>query len=78
MRVVFLHRNFQHNGCHILLIQKRIHSALKSPCKLFVGQAHFRSVSQNNMEHCGMNIAYAKSIWTLELPPLNSLTNCLK
>ncbi|PFK32193.1 GNAT family N-acetyltransferase [Bacillus cereus] len=55
---------FQRRGCHTLLIQQRIHTAFTSQCQLLVGQALFGSASQNNMERCGMNAAYTKSIWT--------------
>ena len=58
--------DYQQRGCHTLLIQKRIHTAFESQCKLFVGQTRFGSTSQNNMERCGMNIVYTKSIWTHE------------
>ncbi|MBW3495022.1 GNAT family N-acetyltransferase [Bacillus mycoides] len=55
---------FQRKGCHTLLIQKRIETAVASNCNLIVGQARFGSGSQNNMERAHMKIAYTKSIWT--------------
>ncbi|EJS05356.1 GNAT family N-acetyltransferase [Bacillus sp. MYb56] len=55
---------FQRKGCHTVLIQKRIETALESNCNLIVGQARFGSGSQNNMERAHMKIAYTKSIWT--------------
>ncbi|HDR6310062.1 TPA: GNAT family N-acetyltransferase [Bacillus cereus] len=55
---------FQRKGCHTALIQKRIETAIKSNCKLIVGQARFGSGSQNNMERAHMKIAYTKSIRT--------------
>ncbi|MED3264480.1 MULTISPECIES: GNAT family N-acetyltransferase [Bacillus] len=55
---------FQRNGCHTALIQKRIEKAIATNCHLIVGQARFGSRSQNNMERAHMKIAYTKSIWT--------------
>ncbi|WP_144614272.1 GNAT family N-acetyltransferase [Bacillus cereus] len=55
---------FQRNGCHTALIQKRIETAIEFNCNLIVGQASFGSGSQNNMERAHMKIAYTKSIWT--------------
>lgn len=50
-------------GCHMALIQRRIADARKGGCDLIIGQAVFGSVSQQNMQRIGMQIAYTKSIW---------------
>ena len=53
----------RNKGIQSALIKHRIHEANLQKCDLIVGQAKFGSVSQNNMERAGMNIAYTKAIW---------------
>ena len=53
----------RNHGVHQALINKRIKQAFLMDCDLIVGQAKFGSISQNNMERCGMRIAYTKAIW---------------
>ncbi|MFJ6209121.1 GNAT family N-acetyltransferase [Lysinibacillus sp. NPDC092081] len=54
----------RNQGIHQALIQFRINEALKQNCILMIGHAKFASISQNNMERCGLKMAYTKSIWT--------------
>lgn len=54
----------RNKGIHQALIQHRMNEALQQNCKHLIGHAKFASISQNNMERCGMTIAYTKSIWT--------------
>lgn len=56
--------NARNKGIHQALIQHRMNEALQKNCKHLIGHAKFTSISQNNMERCGMTIAYTKSIWT--------------
>lgn len=55
--------NVRNKGIQSAIIKHRIHEANLQKCDLIVGQARFGSVSQNNMERAGMNIAYTKAIW---------------
>ncbi|MED3803394.1 GNAT family N-acetyltransferase [Lysinibacillus xylanilyticus] len=54
----------RNQGVHQALIQIRINEALKQNCSFMIGHAKFASISQNNMERCGLRMAYTKSIWT--------------
>lgn len=54
----------RNQGIHQALIQFRINESLKQNCSVMIGHAKFASISQNNMERCGLKIAYTKSIWT--------------
>ncbi|MGE7946044.1 GNAT family N-acetyltransferase [Lysinibacillus sp. NPDC093688] len=54
----------RNQGIHQAFIQFRINKALKQNCSLMIGHAKFASISQNNMERCGLKMAYTKSIWT--------------
>ncbi|PJO40753.1 GNAT family N-acetyltransferase [Lysinibacillus xylanilyticus] len=54
----------RNQGVHQALIQIRINEALKKNCSFMIGHAKFASISQNNMERCGLRMAYTKSIWT--------------
>lgn len=54
----------RNQGIHQVLIQFRINEALQQNCSLMIGHAKFASISQNNMERCGLRMAYTKSIWT--------------
>lgn len=54
----------RNQGIHQALIQFRINKALQQNCRLMIGHAKFASISQNNMERCGLRMAYTKSIWT--------------
>ncbi|MFF2178370.1 GNAT family N-acetyltransferase [Lysinibacillus sp. NPDC058147] len=54
----------RNQGIHQALIQFRINEALQQNCSLMIGHAKFASISQNNMERCGLRMAYTKSIWT--------------
>lgn len=53
----------RNQGIHQALIQFRINEALQQNCSLMIGHAKFASISQNNMERCGLRMAYTKSIW---------------
>ncbi|WP_369436350.1 GNAT family N-acetyltransferase [Lysinibacillus fusiformis] len=53
----------RNQGVHQALIKFRIHAAIKQNCDLMIGHAKFASISQNNMERCGLKMAYTKSIW---------------
>jgi hypothetical protein len=55
--------NIRNKGIQSALIKHRIYQASLQKCDLIVGQAQFGSVSQNNMERAGLNIAYTKAIW---------------
>lgn len=54
---------FRNKGIQSALIKKRIWEAIDKECTFIVGQAKFGSVSQNNMERAGMQVAYTKAIW---------------
>lgn len=54
----------RNQGIHQALIQLRINEAFQQNCSLIIGHAKFASISQNNMERCGLKMAYTKSIWT--------------
>ncbi|RFB13496.1 N-acetyltransferase [Bacillus sp. HNG] len=56
---------FRNQGIQTALIKQRMQKALEQDCRLFVGQAKFGSVSQNNMERAGMRIGYTKAIWKM-------------
>ena len=55
--------HLRNKGVHQALINRRLKHAAISECKLAVGQAKYASISQNNMERAGLNIAYTKAIW---------------
>ncbi|MEK5149179.1 GNAT family N-acetyltransferase [Psychrobacillus sp. FSL K6-4615] len=55
--------SLRNKGIQAALIEHRILQAKQLECDLIVGQAKFGSVSQNNMERAGLNIAYTKAIW---------------
>jgi len=55
--------HLRNKGVQNALIQQRIQHAATLHSGLVVGQAKFGSVSQNNMERAGLNIAYTKAIW---------------
>lgn len=57
---------FRNHGIQTALIKKRMQKSLEQGCRLFVGQAKFGSVSQNNMERAGMRIGYTKAIWVMK------------
>ncbi|MCS1350129.1 hypothetical protein [Mechercharimyces sp. CAU 1602] len=65
-------------GCHLALTEKRMLDALHAGCDLIEGQAVFGRTSQKNMQKCGLEVAYTKSIWgghkVSLLPPLFILT----
>ena len=48
---------------HQALIDHRLQMAKELGCQLVCGHAKFASVSQNNMERCGLKLAYLKNIW---------------
>ncbi|MFJ7734669.1 GNAT family N-acetyltransferase [Lysinibacillus sp. NPDC097231] len=54
----------RNQGIHQALIRFRINEAIRQNCSLMIGHAKFVSISQNNMERCGLRMAYTKSIWT--------------
>ncbi|WP_273717131.1 GNAT family N-acetyltransferase [Alkalihalobacillus pseudalcaliphilus] len=54
---------YRGKGIHAAFIRKRMVQALRQGCHLIVGQAASISISQNNMEKAGFNIAYHKAIW---------------
>lgn len=54
----------RNQGIHQALINNRINEAIRQKCHVIVGHAKFGSISQNNMERCGLTMAYTKSIWT--------------
>ncbi|MFC9540344.1 GNAT family N-acetyltransferase [Lysinibacillus sp. NPDC056959] len=54
----------RNQGIHQALIQFRINESLEQNCSVIIGHAKFASISQNNMERCGLKMAYTKSIWT--------------
>lgn len=54
---------FRNNGIHTELIKYRIKRAISNNCDYIVGQAAFGSISQQNMQKVGLNIAYTKAIW---------------
>ena len=54
---------FRNKGIQSALIKQRIQEAVRNECDLIVGQAKFGSVSQNNMERAGLQVAYTKAIW---------------
>ncbi len=55
--------SFRNKGIQSALIQQRIQDAVLNECELIVGQAKYGSVSQNNMERAGLQVAYTKAIW---------------
>ena len=55
--------NLRNEGIQSALIKHRIREAIEKDCNLIVGQAKFGSVSQNNMERAGLQVAYTKVIW---------------
>lgn len=55
---------FRRRGLHQLLIQRRMEEALQEGCNMVVGQCAWLSPSQRNMERCGMQLGYLKSIWS--------------
>ncbi|MBG9455579.1 hypothetical protein ABE61_16280 [Lysinibacillus sphaericus] len=54
----------RNQGVHQALTQFRINEALQQNFNVMIGHAKFASISQNNMERCGLRMAYTKSIWT--------------
>lgn len=52
---------FRRRGVQTSMIQRRIADAHDAGCDLIVSQTASGSVSQNNMEHCGLRIAYSKA-----------------
>ena len=48
---------------HQALINYRLQLAKELGCQLACGHAKFSSISQNNMERCGLKLAYLKNIW---------------
>jgi Acetyltransferase (GNAT) domain len=55
---------FRKRGCHSALTARRIMDAAEAGCELLMGYiGTFGSVSQNNMERGGMQIAYATMAW---------------
>ncbi|MGM9950493.1 MAG: GNAT family N-acetyltransferase [Lysinibacillus sp.] len=48
---------------HQALIDYRLQMAKGLGCQLACGHAKFASISQNNMERCGLKLAYLKNIW---------------
>lgn len=55
--------DLRNKGVHQALIDKRLQQAAFQACDLAVGQAKYASISQNNMERAGLQIAYTKAIW---------------
>lgn len=55
--------SFRNKGVQSALINERLNEASHLNCALFVGQAKYGSVSQNNMERAGMKVAYTKAVW---------------
>jgi len=55
--------SFRNKGIQSALIKQRLQEAILHDCELIVGQAKFGSVSQNNMERAGLQVAYTKAIW---------------
>ncbi|GGE60768.1 GNAT family N-acetyltransferase [Priestia taiwanensis] len=55
--------DYQRKGAHQLLLRKRIDHAYTLGCDLVVAQASFGSISQQNMQRVGLEVAYTKGIW---------------
>jgi GNAT superfamily N-acetyltransferase len=51
-------------GCQTALLNCRIADAARHGCELLMAQCAFGSVSQQNMQRVGMEMAYTKAIWT--------------
>jgi hypothetical protein len=50
-------------GCQTALIQQRIADAANAGCTLLVTQTRAGTISQRNMEHAGLRIAYNRAVW---------------
>jgi ribosomal protein S18 acetylase RimI-like enzyme len=57
--------NGRQRGCQQALIQRRMHDATESGCKLFLTMANPGSVSHRNLERAGLGVAYTKVMWTV-------------
>ncbi|MFC7686511.1 GNAT family N-acetyltransferase [Ureibacillus sp. GCM10028918] len=55
--------SIRNKGIQSELIKHRIGEAIEKECNLIVGQAKFGTVSHNNMERAGLQVAYTKAIW---------------
>ena len=54
---------FRGRGCHRALLLHRLEQTALLGCDLVVSRCAVGSVSQRNMERCGLSVAYTKVIW---------------
>jgi len=52
-------------GVQTALLRRRMADALEGGCELVVSLCAFGSVSQHNMERCGLRLAYLKAVWRM-------------
>lgn len=54
---------YRRKGCQTAVLLRRIQDASLSGCDLVVAQSGLMTTSQNNMERCGLRIAFNRAVW---------------
>ena len=57
--------HFRRRGCQTALVARRIADAASAGCDVVAALTQFGSASQRTLERCGLQLAYAKTVWRM-------------